>query len=120
MKNIFFSFLYTFILFITLSLILTTLNYLNTINYNGLVIGKMIIPIISLIFSGILTGMKANKNGWLEGIKIGFMITSFCIIATILFDEINIKKSIYFLILIFSAIFGSIIGINKFQKKTPN
>ncbi len=104
--------LYTIIFFTILSLLLTTFNYFNIINYQTLAIGKIVIPILTLGLSGLLMGKKASKNGWLEGLKIGLIIIFILIITTIIMGEFSPKKLTFFLILIISGIFGSIIGIN--------
>lgn len=112
-KNLSLNVLYSLLLFIILSLILTALNYFNIINYTALTISKIIIPILSLGVGGFLMGKKAIKNGWLEGLKISLIIVLIFIIITVILKEFDIKKLTFFTILIFSGIFGSIIGINK-------
>lgn len=113
LKKISLNILYTIIFFIILSLLLTTLHYFNFINYQILVICKIIIPILSLFFGGLLMGKKATKNGWLEGLKISLIIIGILIIFTVSIGEFVPKRLTFFLILILSGIFGSILGINK-------
>ena len=86
--------LFTIIFFIFLTLLLTIFNYFNIINYQ------------------LLMGKKASKNGWLEGLKISLIIIIILIIITLIINEFSPKKLTYFLILIISGIFGSILGIN--------
>lgn len=112
LKKISLNLLYTFIFFIILSLLLTTFNYFNIINYNILAIGKIIIPILTLAFAGLLMGKSTTKNGWLEGLKISLIIIFFIIIGILILDEFTSKKITFLLILIISGIFGSILGIN--------
>ena len=104
--------LFTLIFFIIFSLLLTIFNYFNIINYQILNIGKIIIPILTLMFAGLLMGKKANKNGWLEGLKISLIIILILIITTVIMNEFSYKKLTFFIILIISGIFGSILGIN--------
>lgn len=104
--------LITLIFFTISTLLLTIFNYFNIIGYQILNIGKIIIPILTLIFSGLLMGKKANKNGWLEGLKISLIIVVILIIITLIMNEFSPKKLTFFLILIISGIFGSILGIN--------
>ncbi len=113
LKKISLNIIYTIIFFIILSLLLTTFHYFNIINYQTLAICKIIIPILSLFFSGLLMGKKASKNGWLEGLKISLIIIGILVILAISIREFEPKKLTFFLILIISGIFGSIIGINK-------
>ena len=112
LKKLFKNLLYTFLFFVIFSLLLTTSGYFNIINYQTLVIGKIIIPILSLGFSGLLMGKKASKNGWLEGLKISLIIVVFLISFTAIIGEFSPKKLTFFLILIIAGIFGSILGIN--------
>lgn len=113
LKKISLNIIYTIIFFIVLSLLLTTFNYFNIINYQTLAICKIIIPILTLLFGGLLMGKKATKNGWLEGLKISLIIIGILVILAISIGEFEPKKLTFFLILIISGIFGSIIGINK-------
>ena len=103
---------YTFIFFALFTLLLTTFNYFNLINYQILAIGKIIISILTLGFSGLLMGKKANKNGWFEGLKISLIIILVLITITAILGEFSPKKLTFYLILIISGIFGSILGIN--------
>lgn len=112
LKKLLKTIIYTFIFFTVFTLLLTTFNYFNIINYQTLAIGKIIIPILSLGFNGLLMGKKANKNGWLEGLKISLIIVLFLIIITAILGEFSPKKLTFYLILIISGIFGSILGIN--------
>ena len=61
--------------------------------------------------------MSSNQKGWLEGLKLSLII----IVILMLFNYLGlgnkfaIKNLIYYLILMISAIFGSMVGINKKQ-----
>ena len=76
-------------------------------------ISIIIIPIIALILGGIYMGKKANKKGYLEGLKLGILFSIIILIINLILAEgINIKDIIFYLILTISSIFGSMIGIN--------
>ena len=111
-KKIFKTLLLTATFFLAFSLLITLFNYFNIINYQTLAISKIIIPILSLGFSGLLMGKKASKNGWLEGLKISLIIILILFIINLIMGIFNPKILTYFLILIICAIFGSILGIN--------
>lgn len=111
-KTLLKTLLYTLIFFTIFSLLLTIFNYFNIINYQTLAIGKIIVPILSLGLSGLLMGKKVAKNGWLEGLKISLIIIVLLIIITVILGEFSTEKLTFYLILIISGIFGSIIGIN--------
>ena len=103
---------------ITLSIILilmflaTLLNYNNILNIKITNILKIIIPLFSVALGGYIMGKKAEKNGYLEGLKIGLIIVILLLIPNLIFFSINIKDFIFYLILIISSIFGSMFGIN--------
>ena len=91
----------------------TLFNYFNLFSYKVMHISIIIIPIIALILGGIYMGRKATKKGYLEGLKLGFIFSVIILIINIILGEtINIKDAIFYLILIISCIFGSMIGIN--------
>ena len=107
--------LYTFIPLLIFTIILSILYYFNIMSDKSLNILKLITTVISLLIGGIYIGNKANKKGYLEGLKIGLVIIFlFFIISYLVFDKgIDIKESIYYLMLLASSIIGSMIGINK-------
>lgn len=113
LKTLSLNILYTIIFFIVLSLLLTAMHYYNIINAQTLAITKIIIPIFTLFISGLLMGKKATKNGWLEGLKISLIIITIIFIITLAAGQFSPKILTFYLILILSGIFGSIIGINK-------
>lgn len=112
LKNIIKSLLLTFLFFMIFSLLITLLNYYNIINHQTLEICKIIIPILSMMFGGLLMGKKTSKNGWLEGLKLSLIIIFILIMISIILKEFEFKNLTFFLILIISGIFGSILGIN--------
>ncbi len=105
--------LYTIVLFLSLTLLITVLENFGIINYETKNIIKMIIPMISLAFGGYKIGKISDKNGWLEGIKLALFIITMMIITTISLNAFKIEYLLYLVILTVSGIFGSIIGINK-------
>jgi len=107
--------LYIFIPLLIFTSILSILYYFNIISDTTLNILKLITTAISLLIGGIYIGNKANKKGYLEGLKVGLIIIFLLfIISYLAFDKsINIKASIYYLILLAFSIIGSMIGINK-------
>lgn len=93
--------------------ILTLLNYFNLVPNKILSILKLLLPIISIFVISYKLGKQSEKNGYLEGLKIGSIIVLLFIILVLLLDKFMIKSLIYYLILILSSIMGSMIGINK-------
>ena len=97
------------------NLILTLLYYFNIIGANVNSYLKLIFMAIIMITGGLMIGLKADKKGWLEGIKIGGIVICLMFLVSYLgFDKsLNIKSIIYYVLLILSSMLGSVIGINK-------
>lgn len=107
--------IYILIPIIILNLIISLLYYFNIIGDSTANYIKLIIVTLSMLISDIYIGSKANKKGWLEGLKIGIgTIIILFIISYLAFDQgINYKTLIYYFIIVISSILGSMIGINK-------
>ena len=109
------SFLYmTSILFISVILI-TLLNYFNIFGSKIVTFFKLVIALISIFVGGFIMGKNSKQKGWLEGIKLGLIILFILVIINyiILNQSFEIRNLVYYLILISSCIFGSMIGISK-------
>ena len=108
--------IYKFIFFIILlSFTLTTINLIFNFSPN---IIKLIILLSMITYSfiiGFKKGLKADNKGYIIGLKTGLINILILFILSLLTLTINIslKKLIYYLIILISTIFGSIIGINK-------
>lgn len=114
--------LYLFtLLFLVLSLVFTsTLYYFNIIG-DTLFKWLNLISIILVIFaSSIKLGVRSEKNGYLEGFKFAMMIVLLLTLITffVIQADMETKMLLYDLIITFTSIFGSMIGINKVQKST--
>lgn len=95
----------------------TLFNYIGLFNSAFIKIIKVIIPILSMFIGGFVIGKKQGKKGWLEGLKLSSV---FLVILTLfnylgLNSSFSLKTIIYYIILIVSTIFGSIIGVNRFR-----
>ena len=74
----------------------------------------LIIVIASIFIGSFLLGKKSNKKGYLEGIKYSAILIFLLVIINLLFIKVfEIKSLVYFLIIIVSSTFGSMVGINK-------
>lgn len=115
LKNIGISLLYIIGIIIIGTFLISLLNYINFLGGKLLSIFKILIPIIALFTGGIMIGKKSNKNGWLEGLKLSLMFLIILLIFNYLAlnTGFELKNLIYYLILIISTCFGSMIGINK-------
>ena len=105
--------LYIFIPLFIFNIVLSILYYFDVIEGNTLNILNLVITIISVIIGGIYIGNKAEKKGYLEGLKLGFIISLiFLLMNFIIFKGLNTKSLIYYLALILISTFGSMIGIS--------
>lgn len=101
---------YLFSLIFILTLLLSIINYL--FNTTTPII-KILIPIISIFISSIILGKNTKSKAYLEGIKfISIYLLLITILKFIFVPTLNYKIIIMYLVLIFSSIIGSMLGIN--------
>ncbi len=117
-KNFSKSLSISILLFLILTLVVTTFNYFNLLSINGINISKIIIPIISVLSGSFYMGTKVKNKGWLEGIKLSSLIILILLIIDLLVfkNSFEIKNLIYYIIILVSSMVGSMIGINKKKK----
>ena len=115
LKNIVFSLGLVSAILLIFTFIVTILSYFNIMNDSITTIFKMLIPIISVLASGILMGINSTKKGWLEGLKLGLLICILLFIFNIfgLNNSFKISQLLFYGILIFTSVVGSMIGISK-------
>lgn len=115
LKNSLKSLLYIFSIIIVSTFLVTTLNYFNIIGSKLLTIFKILIILSSMFTGGIIIGKNSKQKGWLEGIKLGLIVT----VILVLFKYLGLNQKflitniIYYIILTISCTLGSMIGINK-------
>ena len=109
------SLLYIFSIIIVSTFLVTTLNYFNIIGPKLLTIFKILIILSSMFTGGIIIGKNSKQKGWLEGIKLGLIVTVILVLFKylVLNKKFLITNIIYYIILIISCTLGSMIGINK-------
>ena len=112
--------IYIFI-FIILSLLLTTtLYYFNIINNQTYKILKIIICLLSVFINSYILGKNTLKKGYLEGLKLSLIIIPILFIITIISKKtLKFRIILYYLIILITSIFGSMLGINR-KKENPN
>lgn len=110
--------LFTLLSIIILGLLLNTLYYFDIISNNIYNIMKMIIVLATLFVNALILGKNTDKYGILEGLKLGAIFILIMIIIKIITNStFDIRTFIYSIIIILTTSIGSIIGINKLQKK---
>ena len=87
-------------------------------SFNTTSILFIILMMILFLIIGYKYGKKADKKGYIEGLKIGFSLILVLLFINLIFYNSNfsLERVIYYIILILSSIFGSMIGINKKEK----
>lgn len=115
LKNIGVALLYIIGIIVGTTMLITVLNYFNIITGTTLTITKILICVVSLFTGGVVIGRRSSKKGWLEGLKLSLIFLILLIIFNYLGldSSLEFKNLLYYLIIIVSCIFGSIIGINK-------
>ncbi len=100
-------------------LIITALNYFNVIDTSTVKHLKLFSMVLSMIIGGIYLGKHSSNKGYIEGAKIGILEVVILILINIIIfkNSINFENVIYYIIILISAILGSIIGINKKLKQ---
>ena len=105
---------YTIIAIVIATLIIASLSYINILSDNVSCIIKDVSFLIIISISSLFLGKKKDKKGYLEGLKFGLLIATTLFMLRIIFKKnIILKKIIFYILIIISSIFGSIIGINK-------
>ena len=113
LKHLGISFLTSVLLIIGLTFFVTTLNYFDFISLKVLSILKFLIPLFSIFIGGFYMGRKANKKGFLEGIKFSIIfILIFITVSFALNEVINVKDIIFYLMILITSVLGSMFGIN--------
>lgn len=113
------SFLITILPVLIIGLLLSTLYYFDILGKGFITYSKLILPILSFLAGGIYLGTKAEEKGWLEGIKIGGIIIILLLLLRYLafHETFSFKTILYYLILLSSSVFGSMIGISRRESK---
>ncbi len=118
MKNILKNYKFIMVIIIDIiatSLLLSLLNLINLINGNITSILIMINTLILFLYLGLYFGKKTEKKGFLTGIKVGLVGVTIMFLISLIFFKVgpNLSMILYYLILLFASIMGSMIGINK-------
>ena len=115
LKNLGKCFLYIISVLLISTIVITILNYFDILGSKLVTFFKIIIALVSMFIGGVIMGKNSKQKGWLEGLKLASIITVIIIILNciILNQSWKIKNLIYYLILLISIIFGSMVGISK-------
>ena len=106
------------LLIILISIIITSLlinlfYYFDIINNNLVKYLKMILSMLSFFLGGIYMGKNSPNKGYLYGLRLSLIIIILLLILGIIFNNLNLSRIIYYLIITFTITFGAMLGINK-------
>ena len=96
-----------------IAILLLSIIYLNTnISYN--IISSILIIIYLIMFGSIsfLIARKSHKKGIIIGLISGSISVIILFLLSLIFNKFNIRILIYYMLIILSMIFGSIISKN--------
>lgn len=114
LKQLGINILTALIFFIISLFVMTMLSYFNIINKTILNIGLFLTIILPIMLCSYKQGRKVSNKGYLEGLKVGFIfILLLVLINLILNGTFDLKNLIYYLIIIVSSTFSSMLGISK-------
>ena len=105
--------LFVLVISTLLTFIITIFSYFNIFSDNLTKVLKLMTPIIGVFTGGIVIGRRTNKKGFVEGIKLALIIDIILIIVSLISGSLNVESILFYLILLISTIFGSMIGIQK-------
>ena len=97
------------------SLIISIFNYTHIFYSRASETCIFILMILFFSITGFIYGKKAPSKGYLEGLKVGAIFIFFLILINLLFfqNHFSLERILYYVVLILSSIFSSMIGINK-------
>ena len=112
-KKISNCFLFHSITIIIIYSFLTLLYYFNIIDFSLFSILKLLTIMISFLIIGFILGKNTNKKGYVQGIRYGGIWICFLFLLSIILHKFQLKSIIFYFIIFFCSILGSVFGINK-------
>jgi putative membrane protein (TIGR04086 family) len=100
------------------ALIFSILQYFHLLSVNiSHFLSTFLILLLAFAF-GIINGKNADKNGYLEGIKIGgLQLITMILLNTIIFGiHFKLGSLLYYISILVLSVIGAMIGINKKKK----
>lgn len=99
-------------------LFISTLYYFDILSTNVVNYLRPIIVLLNIFISSYILGKRSDKNGYLEGLKLGFLTLLIFTFISLIFFRNGIKPRIiiYDIIILGTSIFGSMLGISKEKK----
>ena len=95
------------------SIIINTLYYFDMVSNNVIKYLKMFFSITIFFISGLYIGKKSISKGYINGLKLSLIMMVLFILLGIIFNNIKLLRTVYYLIMMTCITFGAMIGINK-------
>lgn len=112
-KKILINIAYFFLTIFLFTFLLTLIAYFNLLNPKIISISRQIVPLLTVTIISYNLGKKAEKKGYIEGIKFGSLILLLFTALIIILDKYQLKTLLYDLIFLLASTLGSMIGINR-------
>lgn len=98
--------------------LITLLSFFNILRGNSLIVSKFIVAFFSFFISSFKQGKESTKKGFLEGLKIGGILTFLLFLINYgMYQMFALKNLLYYLLLIFIAMVGGMAGISRRHEK---
>ena len=95
------------------TIIFNILYYFDLLSNNTLKYGKMLTSVLSFFLGGLFIGKHSSNKGYINGLILSLIIVIIFLLFGIIFNNINISRIIYYLIMSICITFGAMIGISK-------
>lgn len=119
MKRLLKSLIYYIIFIVLLSFVVSLLNLVGVDStVTNLIL--FVFNVIAFFLYGFKNGVVAPKKGYLEGLKIGFILLAILFVINIIVARkfFSVAMIVYYLVLVLASVLGGMVGISK--KKEEN
>lgn len=107
------SMLYTLVIVLIGTTILSIFNYFNILNGITHNILLLLTPLIGVLIGSFLIGKVSNKKGYIEGLKYGLIWILIFLLINLIIKNFTPMSIIYYIILLIISALAGVIGINK-------
>ena len=101
------------LIYIGIIILLSILYLISNISYKSIAVSLIILNLLFILLLSYKYSLGKNKKGIYLGTKFGLIIISILTIINIIFKSFKLNTLIYYLLILLSSIFGSILAKNK-------
>jgi len=89
------------------------------VSYKVTTVLNIIVMVLLFLVFGIIEGLNATKKGFMAGFKIGLLFIAILILVNLILfrTPFMLSRFVYYITLLFSSVFGAMIGINRKKKE---